>query len=476
MRTFAQKQTTTQQILPAKQTMPSRAYFGQSRDLDSSHNVLHLINNQTGEPNTYGNSCFGALFSRIPIHTVASGTIQTKLIVNQPGDMWEQEADRISEQVMRITEPQLQQPHANGACPKYRAEQLERGYGPVQVQRIASEDLLGEQTEVQPIVHDVLRSAGQPIDTATLAFMQRRFGHDFSRVRIHLDREAAKSAKSIHALAYTSGNHIVFNDGQYKPATESGKRLLAHELVHTLQQGNNILQRKIDFTEPKPILADPIPLVLGGESILGNTLPGFNKKLLPPKGIKKDYKETVFKVLQPENFRFSDKQNGKTCKVDTNNYNINVFAEVRAITEPKKNKWSGSYPPTVLSNPPSVCTKAKNEIQVEMKGEPDSKALYQKVLTHEGEHVTDLKNLTNKELKPYHDFLIGLTASGKTEQDCVNDIFKQVGKKDAEAANNFVDKWLEAVHGYDKKGGAHHSKFETEVDPKCTNMEIKEKI
>jgi len=66
----------------------------------------------------------------------------------------------------------------------------------------------------------------------------------------------------------------------------------------------------------------------------------------------------------------------------------------------------------------------------------DSTALYKKVLAHEQEHVTDLKNLSTQELKSYHDFLIGLTGTGKTDEDSVNDIFKQVGEKDALAAKN----------------------------------------
>jgi hypothetical protein len=320
-----------------------------------------------------------------------------------------------------MPEPQLQRTCiCGGACPKCQTEQLGHGHERLQTQRVRAGDW--GQTEVPPFVHEVLRSPGQPIDLATRAFMELRFGHDFSRVRVHHDGKAAESAKSINALAYTSGNHIAFNDGQYSPTTERGKQLLAHELVHTMQQGNNILHRKIDFTQPEPILSDPIPSVLGGRSILGRTLPGFNGKLLPGSLIKKDYKEAVFKVLQPQTFKFSVTQNNeKTCKVAADNFNINVFAEVRAITEPQRNKWSGSYPPGILSNPPSVCAnKRKNDaIQVEMEGKPDSTALYKKVLTHEQEHATDLENLSTSELKPYHDFLIGLTGIGKTNEDCV---------------------------------------------------------
>jgi outer membrane protein OmpA-like peptidoglycan-associated protein len=91
---------------------------------------------------------------------------------------------------------------------------------------------------VPPIVHEVLRSPGQPLDRGTRAFMESRFGHDFSGVRIHSDERAAESARSVNALAYTVGRDLVFGIGQYSPGTMVGKRLLAHELTHVVQQGS----------------------------------------------------------------------------------------------------------------------------------------------------------------------------------------------------------------------------------------------
>jgi outer membrane protein OmpA-like peptidoglycan-associated protein len=92
---------------------------------------------------------------------------------------------------------------------------------------------------VPPIVHDVLRSPGQQLDPDTRAFMEPRFSHDFSQVRVHMDAKAIESAKAVNALAYTLGRNIVFGVGQYAPRTESGLRLLAHELTHTIQQSSD---------------------------------------------------------------------------------------------------------------------------------------------------------------------------------------------------------------------------------------------
>lgn len=82
----------------------------------------------------------------------------------------------------------------------------------------------------------VLASRGRPLESSTRTFMESRFGHDFSGVRVHADEGAAESARDLRAAAYTVGPHIVFGGGLYAPATEPGKRLLAHELTHTVQQ------------------------------------------------------------------------------------------------------------------------------------------------------------------------------------------------------------------------------------------------
>ena len=87
------------------------------------------------------------------------------------------------------------------------------------------------------IVEDVLHSPGKPLDKEVRATMEARFGHDFSRVRVHTEGSSAESARAVHARAYTVGQQIVFGERQYSPESEGGKTLLAHELAHTIQQG-----------------------------------------------------------------------------------------------------------------------------------------------------------------------------------------------------------------------------------------------
>jgi hypothetical protein len=90
---------------------------------------------------------------------------------------------------------------------------------------------------VPPVVNDVLRSCGQPLDADVRTFMEPRLGFDLSAIRVHTGRQAADSAAAVNALAYTVGRHIVFGAGQYSPGCDAGRRLIAHELAHVVQQG-----------------------------------------------------------------------------------------------------------------------------------------------------------------------------------------------------------------------------------------------
>lgn len=103
--------------------------------------------------------------------------------------------------------------------------------------RHAPPRVTSESATAPPVVHDVLRSPGRPLDDATRGFMERRFDHDFSQVRVHNDTQAAESADAVNAVAYTVGRHVVFGAGQYQPSNEEGRELLAHELTHVVHQG-----------------------------------------------------------------------------------------------------------------------------------------------------------------------------------------------------------------------------------------------
>jgi hypothetical protein len=178
--------------------------------------------------------------------TVPAG-VQAKLAVNTPGDSYEQEADRVSEQVMSMPGPQLQGDFSRGGgSPGCQTKQQTYGQEPLQGRRAQTGD--PEQSAAPPVVHDVLRSPGKPLDPATRDFMEPLIGHDLSQVRVHADQKAADSARELNALAYTAGRDVVFGAGQYTPGSSEGRKLLAHELTHVVQQGftTRAVQRKDD--------------------------------------------------------------------------------------------------------------------------------------------------------------------------------------------------------------------------------------
>jgi hypothetical protein len=100
---------------------------------------------------------------------------------------------------------------------------------------------------IPPLVHEVLRSTGRPLEPSTRAFIGPRFGHDFGRVRVHTDARAAESARQVNALAYTVGRDIVFAAGQFRPQSADGRQLIAHELAHVVQQGGRPAPAGMDF-------------------------------------------------------------------------------------------------------------------------------------------------------------------------------------------------------------------------------------
>ncbi|OXC89933.1 hypothetical protein BMR85_015970 [Achromobacter sp. KAs 3-5] len=151
--------------------------------------------------------------------------------MSRSGDASEQEAQRASEQVMRI--PRLDPAQGFSPIPLH----------PVDARNAAS------ITDPSPLAN-VLAAGGHPLDADTRAFMEPRFQKDFSHVRLHSDARAGASARAVQARAFTIGHHIVLGSGQYAPGTAAGQALLAHELAHVVQQssisarGPRLLQRE----------------------------------------------------------------------------------------------------------------------------------------------------------------------------------------------------------------------------------------
>ena len=181
-------------------------------------------------------------------HQLASGQqgslIQAKLEIGRVGDRYEQEADSVAERVVReIDSPQPQ----SAKLGKTRQSQA--------LMRKAEEN--GSQIATSPQFEASLnrqRGGGQPLAKGIREPMERGFGRDFSGVRVHTNSSSDRLNKTIGAKAFTTGKDVFFRQGAYQPGSKEGKRLIAHELTHVMQQNGNlkVIQRgRTGFSELK---------------------------------------------------------------------------------------------------------------------------------------------------------------------------------------------------------------------------------
>ena len=176
-------------------------------------------------------------FGRLQIYPKAASPIQPELAIGQPNDAYEQEADQIANRVMRMPEPPLPRDEMlSGLTLNSQGSQQRSKLVGIQTKPVDASSSL--PLSAPPIVNEILDSPGQPLDAQTRAYFEPRFGQDFGRIRVHSDARAAESARALNALAYTNGRDIVLGTGQCSPATNFGRRLLAHELTHVTQYRN----------------------------------------------------------------------------------------------------------------------------------------------------------------------------------------------------------------------------------------------
>ena len=195
-------------------------------------------------------------FSKGPVSSSAAVGLpiflQPKLAISQPNDPAEQEADRVAEQVMRMADPMLQR-HCKG-CSDASSPSPSDDEEP-QIQRQANGK--GGTGEVASDITNRL-GAGVQLDIASRAYFEPRFVHDFGDVRIHNGPQADTAAASVQARAFTLGRDVVFAAGEHDPGSEGGKRLLAHELTHVVQQSGS---DEIHVGEERSLI--PISLLVG---------------------------------------------------------------------------------------------------------------------------------------------------------------------------------------------------------------------
>jgi hypothetical protein len=210
-------------------------------------------------------------FSRIPVHAPVPGQVQLKKEVSAPDDGCEHEADRVAATVMRLNDQKdlVSKPVEDeddvpikelGVAEKVMAKvDTWRDQGPGADDRTVEPDI---ETRIQ-----TMRGGGRPLVASERQFMETRFAADFDAVRIHTNDEADTCSRVLQARAFTLGSDIFFRGGEYVPGAPGSRRLLAHELTHSIQQGavmagalrgGQIGARSTAVLQRQPVIAPPI--------------------------------------------------------------------------------------------------------------------------------------------------------------------------------------------------------------------------
>ena len=224
---------------PANDSQKARALHSLQRS-HGNHYVQRMMTSaaQSSAPKLSRQRTAGKAVTAQPL---AAHPIQTKLEVSTPGDALEREAERMAHLVMSMPASGTRASSAAGNEPQRESQDTSLHpfiSGSLSRAAIESTRTPSVTPEFERNLH-VQRGGGRALSRSDRDFFESRFGHDFSGVRVHDDANAHRAAGEVNAQAFTHGRDIYFNRGKYQPGTSAGRHLLAHELVHTIQQTNS---------------------------------------------------------------------------------------------------------------------------------------------------------------------------------------------------------------------------------------------
>jgi hypothetical protein len=436
--------------------------------------------------------------------------LQTELAISRPGDRYEREADHVAEQVMRIPEPRQQRleiPEARQEGVPVQIQSPAR-VTPTLVQRQANleeeEEVIlqakmpdGQVPEmtstVATDVQAVIQSGGQSLPPSVRSMFEYRFGHDLKQVRIHTDRQAAATANTIHARAFTLGNHIVFGPNQYAPGTGIGDRLIAHELTHVLQQNEpnplvsvgglqrirpqaspKRIQRAVSYTgaliqqDIDPVQPNTAPA--GNPTAVGHTAFLVNGTDVQSLSAPQDKIDLLFPLPGFATI-------GGNCFMTNKNINMTVQNRVRILTpRPWTRTIAKSHLNTLFGGTlgsPSACNGPGNTT-VDVQGAPTDLALRAWVLQGEMQHARDDACLVDRYLKSYEADVRGLPNQFPRGYlgfgSCAARLDERL--KRTERAQAFFRDWQSWAQTYDGPGGSHQIVARSRIAAGCNTVTL----
>jgi len=345
---------------------------------------------------------------------LAGTRVQAKLVVGPVNDPYEQEADRVADQVMRMPDEQVATTSDNDPGPviqracasceedeeKLQRQPEEDEEESIQAKREAGPSG-GEVSAKQTAEIESIKTGGEPLHPANRSFFEQRFGHDFSNVRIHSDDRASQSAKGINAQAYTTGQHIIFGAGHYSPNTQAGQKLLAHELTHVIQQDGDAhrhIQRSATFTPGKPTDVINPAQQIGENKIpadklfLGETNFMLNGKSFtdaPPDDVKAALKKPKISST-PTTLPVGQNKTAPAveCQIDSVDDNKGTN-EIKLLS---KDTWKFVTDKTNVGKRfPSLkaCANGFGQVTFVVRGDPSDDKVRDRVRAHENQHADD---------------------------------------------------------------------------------------
>ena len=457
---------------------------------------------------------------------IGSKGLQAKLRIRAPGDIYEQEADRVADRVMRMAEqaPIGSAPAAiHRKCasstqrsPSLDAQRPSKGVithtsvlqgveGQDEEYPLSSQAVIFRKEEfalpqrttapAAPITDRLvgLQAGGEVLPAVTRHKMEKAFGYDFSRVRVHRDAEAGEISQQLSALAFTHGSHIYFGNRMYDPAGSSGKRLLSHELAHVVQQGHAaILGNRIGSTISSAIQSS-VPTIQcfsyfeGGtvhqdnnlaDTVLHGKDAGTTFFVLNGSKITKTAAQ-VRAALKRPTLSFSPVTTGgfdarvKTVPTNKGGYDETVLAARRWILNVPKS--------TVLANFPDLatCRGAGNTI-FQAIGMPSDAAIFAANRRHEDHHVDDFFSAFMSTIY-WWDTALDVAAGSATpyhglkKADAEAALYTEMGGTPDQIADKYADTAAAAIETYHNtpEGGPIKWDIETaNADARCTTSSV----
>lgn len=323
-----------------------------------------------------------------------------------------------------------------------------------------------------------LNGRGNGLDDATKKFFEAQFDYDFSNVKIHNDADATRSAQSVNALAYTVGNNIVFDKNKFQPHTLEGKKLLAHELTHVMQQNRYVakqIQRKATFEKQKPEeninLAERfVQAIEKGErsSHFGKTYPTINGIDLTQSGI-----DNPIKIPVETDIQSTKAEKNNECSFTKVPDNVTSF---KMWIPSKSEKWKYESDINRLKNllEKKHCSNAI--VTIILTGDPDSTTVYANTKKHEEVHASHVEKLHKDVIESFDKDISSRKVQGKDESTCKRNLLKYTEVKAKSAWTDFANGFNKMAQDFHNTEVGHNGIMSiTDIDSDCAWIKVKGK-